>query len=571
MNEEIKKIYELWKSKKLIDSELNVELEKIENDIEAINDRFYKNLEFGTAGLRGVLGAGTNRMNVYTVAKATLGFAKYLLKLKENPSIAIAYDSRNKSDLFAKIAASIMAKCGIKVYLWKELMPTPSLSFAVRYFKCDGGIVVTASHNPAKYNGYKVYGEDGCQISTEVADKVLEYINTIDIFEDFSYVNFDEAINTGSIEIISEDVFDAYLEAVSKESLASSDLDKSVKIAYTPLYGTGLRSVTEVLKRNGYNNVFVVEEQAKPNGNFPTAPYPNPEIREALELGLELASKIDADLLLATDPDCDRVGIAVRNEKEYTLISGNQVGVLLLDYICKRRLELGKMPNNPITVKTIVTTDMVELIAKEYGIECIDVLTGFKFIGGIIGDLEEKKQEDRYILGFEESYGYLTGTMVRDKDAVNASLIIAEMFAYYKSFNKSLIDILNELYEKYGYYKNSTYSFEFEGQAGMEKMNKIMEKVRIYKESDFASKKILKIFDYDKSLERNLITGQDRDIDLPKSNVIKFILEDNASVIFRPSGTEPKLKIYIGVNAENELKAKELEEKIYNKAKEFLN
>lgn len=567
MNSRTQQSYLEWKNQELQDEALTKELLEIEGDDEAINDRFYRDLEFGTGGLRGVLGVGTNRMNIYTVGKATKGFADYLNAKATSPSIAIAYDSRINSDVFAKHAAAIMAACGIKVYIWKELMPTPSLSFAVRHFGCDGGIVVTASHNPSKYNGYKAYGSDGCQIASEVADAILAAIGKVDLFSDVPNADFDEMMEKGMICYIGEDVFDAYLLAVSKESLLG-EVDRSVKIAYTPLYGAGLRCVTEVLGRNGFNNVHVVKEQATPNGLFPTAPYPNPEIREALEVGLATAKEVGADLLLATDPDCDRVGIAVKKDDDFALLSGNEVGMLLLDYICQRRNALGKMPKNPICVKTIVTIDMVNNIAKDYGVEVIDVLTGFKYIGEQIGLLEAKEEQDRYILGFEESYGYLSGSYVRDKDAVNGSFLIAEMFAYYKSLGKSLLERLNELYEKYGYCLNTLHSFEFEGESGMHKMQSIMEEVRQNTPKMVAGKAVLEVRDYQTS-QITKQNGEKDAIHLPKSNVLKLMLE-SASVVLRPSGTEPKLKLYVSVSAKDRETALEIEKKLVAELKQML-
>lgn len=567
MNSRTQQSYLEWKNQELQDEALTKELLEIEGDDEAINDRFYRDLEFGTGGLRGVLGVGTNRMNIYTVGKATKGFADYLNAKAKSPSIAIAYDSRINSDVFAKHAAAIMAACGIKVYIWKELMPTPSLSFAVRHFGCDGGIVVTASHNPSKYNGYKAYGSDGCQIASEAADAILAAIGKVDLFSDVPNADFDEMMEKGMICYIGEDVFDAYLLAVSKESLLG-EVDRSVKIAYTPLYGAGLRCVTEVLARNGFNNVHVVKEQASPNGLFPTAPYPNPEIREALEVGLATAKEVGADLLLATDPDCDRVGIAVKKDDDFALLSGNEVGMLLLDYICQRRNALGKMPKNPICVKTIVTIDMVNNIAKDYGVEVIDVLTGFKYIGEQIGLLEAKEEQDRYILGFEESYGYLSGSYVRDKDAVNGSFLIAEMFAYYKSLGKSLLERLNELYEKYGYCLNTLHSFEFEGESGMHKMQSIMEEVRQNTPKMVAGKAVLEVRDYQTS-QITKQNGEKDAIHLPKSNVLKLMLE-SASVVLRPSGTEPKLKLYVSVSAKDRETALEIEKKLVAELKQML-
>jgi hypothetical protein len=562
MNEQSKINYNIWKSEKLKDKELSEELKSISNDEEAINDRFYKELEFGTGGLRGVLGAGTNRINIYTIGKATQGYANYLLSKGSSPSIAIAYDSRINSEKFAHHAACVMAANGIKVYLWKELMPTPSLSFAVRYLGCDGGIVITASHNPSKYNGYKVYASDGCQITTKAADEILELINNVDTFKDVKISDYNESIKNGDINIISDEVFDAFINEVSLQSLAGKDINKNVKIVYTPLYGAGLKCVTTCLKNNGFNNIVIVKEQATPNGNFPTCPYPNPEIREALEVGLKVAKDEGADLLIATDPDCDRVGIAVKDNNEYTLLSGNEVGILLLDYICKRRIELGKMPDKPVCIKTIVTTDMASNVAKDYGVEIIDVLTGFKFIGEQIGLLEAKNETSRYIFGFEESYGYLTGSYVRDKDAVNGSFMIAEMFAYYISKGKSLIEVLDSLYQKYGYCLNTLHSFEFEGESGMKKMNYIMKSLRENVLSEFAGKKIVEVQDYLFSEITDIVSNNKRGINLPKSNVIKYILEGNSSIVLRPSGTEPKLKLYISISAKSKDEARILENKV---------
>lgn len=562
MNEQSKISYNIWKSENLKDKELSEELKSISNDEEAINDRFYKELEFGTGGLRGVLGAGTNRINIYTIGKATQGYANYLLSKGSSPSIAIAYDSRINSEKFAHHAACVMAANGIKVYLWKELMPTPSLSFAVRYLGCDGGIVITASHNPSKYNGYKVYASDGCQITTKAADEILELINNVDTFKDVKISDYNVSIKNGDINIISDEVFDAFINEVSLQSLAGKDINKNVKIVYTPLYGAGLKCVTTCLKNNGFNNIVIVKEQATPNGNFPTCPYPNPEIREALEVGLKVAKDEGADLLIATDPDCDRVGIAVKDKNEYTLLSGNEVGILLLDYICKRRIELGKMPDKPVCIKTIVTTDMASNVAKDYGVEIIDVLTGFKFIGEQIGLLEAKNETSRYIFGFEESYGYLTGSYVRDKDAVNGSFMIAEMFAYYMSNGKSLIEVLDSLYQKYGYCLNTLHSFEFEGESGMKKMQSIMKSLRENIPNEFVDKKIVEVQDYLLSEITDIVSNNKREINLPKSNVIKYILEGNSSIVLRPSGTEPKLKLYISISAKSKDEAKILENRI---------
>lgn len=548
MNKQVECTYKRWLSEKLEDKALIEELNGISGDEEAVNDRFYKDLEFGTGGLRGIIGAGTNRMNIYTVAKATRGFANYLVSTTKEPKIAIGYDSRINSDLFSRVAAEVMADAGVKVYIWNELMPTPALSFAVRELKCDGGIMITASHNPSKYNGYKAYGPDGGQLANEAADTIYKSICEVDIFDDFKLMPFEEGLKNGMINIVADELFEKFIANVSTQALAGDEIDRNVKIAYTPLYGTGLKCVTTCLARNGFSNVEIVKEQAHPDGNFPTCPYPNPEFREALELGLKFAQEVNADLLLATDPDCDRVGIAVRGkDNEYKLVSGNEVGVLLLDYICKQRIAHNKMPKNPIAVKTIVSTDLTMQVAKEYGVEIVDVLTGFKYIGEQIAKLEEKNEGDRYILGFEESYGYLSGGYVRDKDAVNASLLIAEMFAYYKTQNISLLDVLEGLYKKYGYQLNTTFNFAFEGESGMKKMVDIMEGIRSNTPEVFAGLKVVGVNDYKLSEAYDKISGKKTEIDLPKSNVIKLIMENNVSVIFRPSGTEPKLKAYVSV------------------------
>lgn len=517
------------------DQDLINELKTMKDNKPLIEDAFYRDLEFGTGGLRGVIGAGTNRMNIYVIRKASQGLANYINKHFDKPSISISYDSRIKSDVFSKTAAEVFAANGIKVFIYKELMPTPCLSYAVRELHTSGGIMVTASHNPAKYNGYKVYGSDGCQITTEAAAEILSEINNIDPFKT-KHSSFEENVKNGMIEYIDDELITKFINRVKEESvLFGEEINKNVKIVYSPLHGTGLKPVTRILKETGYKNVVVVKEQEEPDGNFTTCPYPNPEIKEAMALGMEYAKKENADLLIATDPDCDRVGIAIRNGEDYVLMSGNQVGVLLLDYICSQRVKHNKMPNNPVYVKTIVTTDMANKVAENYGVAHKDVLTGFKYIGEQILFLEKKHQETAYILGFEESYGYLSGSYVRDKDAVNGSFLIVEMFAYYKSKGISLLDKLNELYKKYGYYSNYLNSYEFEGAQGFKKMNDIMEFFR-NKVNELDGVKIQEIKDYDKGIEG-----------LPKSNVLKLIFANGDSVVVRPSGTEPKLKIYISL------------------------
>nr|WP_314463412.1 phospho-sugar mutase [uncultured Clostridium sp.] len=548
MDEKIISEWNRWRTQKLADEDLIAELDSIKEFDKEIFDHFYRNLEFGTGGLRGVIGVGTNRMNVYTVAKATQGYSKYLKKQTDCSSVAIAYDSRIKSDVFAKVAAGVFAANGIHVYIYPELMPTPALSFAVRYLKCSGGIVITASHNPSQYNGYKVYGSDGCQITTETANSILAEIEVLDIFRDVRKMSFEEALSREKVTYIGEEVVKEYLQAVSLQTLCGDGIDKGVSIVYTPLNGSGLKCVTRVLKDNGFTNISVVKEQEKPDGKFPTCPYPNPEIEEALALGLRDAKKLGSDLLLATDPDCDRVGIAVRKGEDYVLLSGNEVGMLLLDFICKRRIALGKMPNNPILIKTIVTIDMVRRIAEDYYVQVIEVLTGFKFIGEQIGFLEAAGEEERFILGFEESYGYLTGGYVRDKDAVGGSLMICEMFAYYKTKGIDLIDVLNELYRKYGYCLNTLHSYTFEGSEGLKKMQKIMQQLRRTSLKQIGYMKVIEVKDYLNGINR-----------LPKSDVLKYLLEKNVSIVIRPSGTEPKLKVYLSVSAENRDTAETIE------------
>ena len=547
--------YHRWQQRALKDQDIVNELSEIEGDAIRIEDAFYRDLAFGTGGLRGVIGAGTNRMNIYTVAKASQGLSDYVNSHfpEEARSIAVSYDSRIKSDVFSKVAAGVFAANGIKVHIYPELMPTPCLSFAVRELKCSAGIMVTASHNPSKYNGYKVYGADGCQITTEAAAQILAEIEKLDIFDDVRSMDFETGVEEGKIRYIPESVYTAFVDAVKSQSMLDESVkkNKNVAIIYSPLNGTGLKPVLRTLKESGYDNITVVREQEKPDGNFPTCPYPNPEIREAMALGIDYAKKYQADLLLATDPDCDRVGIAVRSrEGDYVLLSGNETGMLLLDYICSRRQETGRMPEDPVLVKTIVTIDMAERIAAHYGVRTVNVLTGFKFIGEQIGLLEKDNKAESYIFGFEESYGYLSGSYVRDKDAVDGAFLICEMFAYYRTRGISLLDKLNELYETYGYCLNTLHSFEFEGAAGFEKMQKIMADFRKGVDS-FGGKKVVSCLDYSQGLDG-----------LPKSDVLKFLLEDHCSVVVRPSGTEPKLKTYISVSAENSEAAKAGEERI---------
>ncbi len=542
--------YNQWCKVENLDAEVAAQLKAIEGNENEIFESFYKDLEFGTAGLRGILGAGTNRMNVYTVGKATEGFAKYLKENFEDPSIAIAYDSRINSELFAWVSARIMAQNGIKVYIYNELMPTPMLSYAVRYYKCDGGIVITASHNPAKYNGYKVYGPDGCQAGPEMADSILSYINKTDIFNVKLAEKDDKNIN-----IIPDSVIESFIDTIYKKRVyENKDAVKNLRVIYTPLNGTGRMPVKRIMDKMGVTNVQVVKEQEMPDGNFPTCTYPNPEYREALEKGLELADKVESDILIATDPDADRVGVAVNHKGEYRLISGNEMGVLMLDYICRARILNGTMPKNPVAVKTIVTTAMVDAVTDKYGVKLESVLTGFKFIGGVIADLEDENRVEDYLLGFEESYGYLLGEHVRDKDAISAVMLICDMTAYYKEHGKTLVDVLEDMFEEFGYYENKTVTFAFEGASGLEKMAELMEKIRKEPLTEVAGAEVIEVSDYKLSVTKN--KDGEKAITLPKSNVLGYKLSDGCSFLIRPSGTEPKLKIYMFAKADSHEHAK---------------
>ena len=565
-------LYKLWCEKAVDDPDLQTELKSIEGDEAAIQDRFYRDLEFGTGGLRGVIGAGAYRLNVYTIRRATQGLADYVNAAFENGSVAIAYDSRIKSDKFAKEAAAVLAANGIKVYIYSELMPTPMLSWAVRELKCQAGIVITASHNPAKYNGYKVYGEDGCQITLDVANTVIGKINAVEMFGGAKVVDFEDGIKSGKIEYIKQDVIDKYLDKVAQQGV-HTDLvaDSGLKVVYTPLNGTGNKPVRAILKKIGIKEVTVVPEQENPDGNFPTCPFPNPEIKEALAKGLELCKTVKPDLLLATDPDCDRVGIAVPDpEGNYVLFSGNEVGAMLLKYICQERTALGTMPKNPVAVKTIVTTDICKKIAAEYNVELREVLTGFKFIGEQIGFLEKEGQDDRYIFGFEESYGYLAGSYVRDKDAVVGSMLICEMAAFYRTKGISLLQAREDMYKKYGNYLHSQKSFQCEGASGMERMKEIMTDLRANPPKAIGGLKVVDIADYLASEETNLETGAKTVLTLPKSDVIAFKLEQGASVIIRPSGTEPKIKAYYTTIGDTRADAEAQEEKLIEDFKGIL-
>lgn len=568
---DIKSLYSLWCEKATADSDLIPELQEISGDDDAILDRFYKNLEFGTAGLRGVIGAGTNRMNVYTVNQATQGLANYLNENFENPSVAVAYDSRIKSDVFAKEAACVLAANGIKVYLYPELVPTPMLSFAVRRLGCSSGIIITASHNPSKYNGYKCYDPNGYQMTDEAAAKTYEYIQKTDMFSGVKTMSFDDALAEDMIDFIEDWLMDEFYEKVLSASVNPDALKKAnLKVIYTPLNGTGNKPVRKVLKMAGVKDVTVVKEQEKPDGNFPTCPFPNPEIRQAFECAIKTAEGTNADLLLATDPDCDRVGIAVRDGEEYVLMTGNEVGAMLCEYLLSSLKEQGKLPNNPIVVKTIVTTPLVETIAAAYGAQTADLLTGFKYIGELVTNLEKNDETDRFIVGMEESYGYLRGAHARDKDAVVASLLICEMASYYKLKGISLKQFMDGIYEKYGMYLNTVLNFGFEGASGMQKMADMMNDLRVNPPKEIAGAPVVKMSDYKLSFTKDTVTGEETEINLPKSNVLSFIMPDNSKVIVRPSGTEPKIKVYITACGNSREESTEKSEKIADSMSKIL-
>lgn len=551
---DVKKEYLRWKENVTEEKDLVADLSSMDEN--AMNEAFYRDLEFGTAGLRGILGAGTNRMNEYTVGKASQGLANYILKnvKPEERRVAISYDSRLKSDTFAKLTAEVLAAAGIRTFIYPELMPVPCLSFATRELKCAFGVMVTASHNPSKYNGYKVYGNDGCQVIADVADGILNEINNIDIFKDIKRTSFEEGLSNGLVSYIGDDVYTSFIERVKEKSqLRDEKVDKNVKIVYSPLHGAGLKPVTRILKESGYTDIIVVKEQEEPDGHFTTCPYPNPEIREAMSLGIEYAKKNDADLLFATDPDCDRIGIAVKDHNgEFVLVSGNEVGALLLNYICEMKKKHGELTKGATAVKTIVSTDLADAIAKDYGVKLVSVLTGFKYIGEQIAILEKEGRADDFLLGFEESYGYLSGTHARDKDAVNGSFLIVEMFAYYKTQGISLYDKLLSLYEKYGYYTNHLKSYQFEGMSGFARMQEIMTSLREKGLDAVNGDKVVKMLDYKKGVDG-----------LPSANVIKFVLASGCTAIARPSGTEPKLKIYLSIKGTSLEENKRLSEKMF--------
>ena len=538
-------IYRAWRAQPDLDPAMAAELAAIEGDEAAISDRFYRDLAFGTGGLRGVLGAGTNRMNLYTIRRATQGLADYLNASELPKKVAIAHDSRHGGELFTREAARVLAANGITACLYPRLEPTPALSWAVRYLSCGAGICITASHNPAKYNGYKVYGADGCQITLEVADKILVAIGQHDYFSTPKLAEYDEALADGRIRLIEDACLDAFVDAVYAQRVGGGEGIADLNLVYTPLNGTGLECVRKLLGKLGVTHLTVVPEQEKPDGDFPTCPYPNPEIREAMQKGLELCDTVHPDLLLGTDPDCDRCGTAVPDgQGGYRLITGNEMGIILLDYICRTRRAKGTMPENPVAVTTIVSTDMATPVAKKYGVELRRTLTGFKFIGEQIGLLESEGRPDRFIFGFEESYGYLSGAHVRDKDAVNATLLVCEAAAAYAAKGQTLLDAIEALYKEFGYYRNALCSYTFEGETGMHTMQQLMANLRADPPKEIGGYAVEAATDYEAEG-----TG------LPKADVLEYRLAGGHKFMVRPSGTEPKIKVYLSAVGDSEAAA----------------
>ena len=565
--------YDLWRARATEDADVTAELISVEGNDAEIRDRFYRELAFGTGGLRGVIGAGSNRMNIYTVRKATQGLADYLNDRYTEASVAVSFDSRIKSDVFARETACVLAANGIHVHLFPQLEPTPVLSYAVRYCKCEAGVMVTASHNPAKYNGYKVYGADGCQITDTVAAAVLDCINKVDLFEDVKTMAYDEAVAAGKIAIIGDELLNSYTDKVLEQQVNPGIIAESgLRLVYTPLNGTGNLPVREMLRRVGIQDLTIVPEQELPDGNFPTAPFPNPEIRQAFECALKTAHSLPqpADLLLATDPDCDRVGIAVWDGSDYTLMSGNEVGCLLLDYCVSCRKANGTLPENPVVIKTIVTTNMAKSIAEKYNCELRDLLTGFKYIGEQIGLLEKDGEEHRYVIGFEESYGYLAGGYVRDKDAVVASMLIVEMASYYRKQGLTLLQRMEQLYQEHGFYRNALVNVAFEGEQGMHDMQKLMADLRQCPPKTIAGIPVVACADYGQRVATDFVTGDRTPLTLPKSDVLAYTLEGGLGLIIRPSGTEPKVKAYITAIGDTPAAAAEMEQKLCAEAEKLM-
>ena len=565
--------YDLWRARATEDADVVAELNSVADNDAEIRDRFYRELAFGTGGLRGVIGAGSNRMNIYTVRKATQGLADYLNARYDSATVAVSFDSRIKSDVFAREAACVLAANGISVHLFPQLEPTPVLSYAVRYYHCEAGIMVTASHNPAKYNGYKCYGPDGCQMTDSDAGDVLGYINKVVIFDDVKTMAYDDAVAAGKIALIPDSVLDSYTEKVLEQQVNPGIIaEAGLRLVYTPLNGTGNLPVREMLRRVGIQDLTIVPEQELPDGNFPTAPFPNPEIRQAFECALNTAHSLPApaDLLLATDPDCDRVGIAVWDGSDYTLMSGNEVGCLLLDYCVSCRKANGTLPENPVVIKTIVTTNMAKSIAKKYDCELRDLLTGFKYIGEQIGLLEKDGEEGRYVIGFEESYGYLAGAYVRDKDAVVASMLIVEMASYYRKQGLTLLQRMEQLYQEHGFYRNALVNVAFEGEQGMHDMQKLMAGLRECPPKTIAGIPVVACADYGQRVATDLITGDRTPLTLPKSDVLAYTLEGGLGLIIRPSGTEPKVKAYITAIGDTPAAAAEMEAKLCAEAEKLM-
>lgn len=569
---DINALYNEWVQKATVDTDLIAELESIKGNESEILDRFYRQLEFGTAGLRGVIGAGTNRMNYYTVCQATQGLADFLNKHFENPSVAIGYDSRIKSDYFSKEAAKVLAANGVKVYIYEELEPTPCLSFAIRHFKTSSGIILTASHNPAKYNGYKCYNSNGYQMTDEEASETFDFIQKVDYFTGIKTMDFDEAVAENLIEYMGDEVINAFLDEVEKQCVNPDVVKNSdLRVIYTPLNGTGNKPVRKILERIGVKDVYIVPQQENPDGNFPTCPFPNPEIRQSFELALEMAKDVQPDLLLATDPDCDRVGIAVKDGVGgYKLMSGNEVGAMMLNYLLSQKKEKGTLSAESVAVKSFVSTDLAEAIAKKYNCTFKNLLTGFKYIGELITQLEGEGRADDFVMGFEESYGYLAGTHARDKDAVVASMLICEMAAYYKSKGLSLAQVMDGLYDEFGYYCNTVASYTFEGASGMEKMAAIMEDLRLEMPYQFAGMIVKKVDDYKTSVSTNREDDSESEIELPKSNVLAYTLENGNKIIVRPSGTEPKIKAYITAIGSSKEEAQEIADALLAEADEIM-
>ena len=571
--------YKEWINSKTISEKIKSELTSLKDEKE-IEDRFYKDLDFGTAGLRGIIGAGTNRMNTYTVSKATQGYAMYLNNNFENPSVAIAYDSRNMSEEFAKATALTFAANGVKVYLFESLRPTPMLSFTVRELNCSGGVVITASHNPKQYNGYKVYGQDGGQITDEGVDEILSYINNIDIFEDVKTISEEEAMEKGLLQYIGEDIDKVYIEKVKSLILRKElvkEKAKDLNIIYTPIHGSGLMPIKRVLTELGFEKLSIVKEQENPDGDFPTTPYPNPEAKQVFELALEMAKDINPDIIFGTDPDADRIGVIVKdNSGEYKVLTGNETGMLLAHYMLKSLKDRNELPENAAVIKTIVTTEAVKNIVESFNATLINTLTGFKYIGEKIKEFEETNS-NTFIFGLEESYGYLAGTFVRDKDAVVAATLITEMTLYYKEKGLTLYEALINLYEEYGYTKETLVSIELQGKEGQDKITKCIDTLRNDKVTEINGIKVVKAFDYKLSEE---VTYENNDmikseINLPKSNVLKYILEDDSWFVVRPSGTEPKMKVYLSIVGESlkssEEKINAFKEDIMDKISNILN